>query len=127
MFDNVNVWEWIRPHVKTEKFESQKHGDQDECTICLNKFKDSDELACLNCDDRHYFHYLCAQQWLQTHTTCPLCRKECIGDKKAQSQIIGLRNDQFDLENNLGYDNNEEYDIEEQDEENNTESRPSVV
>ena len=34
----------------------------------------------LNCDARHYFHYDCAQQWLQTHTTCPLCRKNCLDE-----------------------------------------------
>ena len=48
-----------------------------ECSICLSD--------CLNTDSRttsckHQFHKKCIAKWLNTHTTCPLCRTS-IGKK----------------------------------------------
>ncbi|KAF5823915.1 putative transcription factor C2H2 family [Helianthus annuus] len=44
-----------------------------ECVVCLSKFEDSELLRMLpKC--RHAFHMNCIDQWLESHSTCPLCR-----------------------------------------------------
>ncbi|XVF48561.1 hypothetical protein PTKIN_Ptkin03bG0200300 [Pterospermum kingtungense] len=44
-----------------------------ECAVCVSKFEDSDVLRLLpRC--KHAFHTNCIDQWLETHSTCPLCR-----------------------------------------------------
>ncbi|KAK6912743.1 Zinc finger, RING-type [Dillenia turbinata] len=44
-----------------------------ECAVCLSKFEDNEILRLLpKC--RHAFHMLCIDQWLESHSTCPLCR-----------------------------------------------------
>ncbi|KAL8263383.1 hypothetical protein R6Q59_024732 [Mikania micrantha] len=56
------------------RFSSLK-GSKDglECVVCLSKFEDSELLRLLpKC--RHAFHMKCIDQWLESHSTCPLCR-----------------------------------------------------
>ncbi|KAL1337784.1 hypothetical protein HN51_032488 [Arachis hypogaea] len=44
-----------------------------ECTVCLSKFEDSEVLRLLpKC--QHAFHINCIDKWLESHSTCPLCR-----------------------------------------------------
>ncbi|KAK2999883.1 hypothetical protein RJ639_023604 [Escallonia herrerae] len=44
-----------------------------ECVICLSKFEDSEILRLLpKC--RHAFHLNCIDKWLESHSSCPLCR-----------------------------------------------------
>ncbi|XWS70323.1 hypothetical protein CRYUN_Cryun03dG0038200 [Craigia yunnanensis] len=44
-----------------------------ECAVCISKFEDSDVLRLLpKC--KHAFHMNCIDQWLERHSTCPLCR-----------------------------------------------------
>ncbi|KAL4560329.1 hypothetical protein LXL04_032479 [Taraxacum kok-saghyz] len=44
-----------------------------ECVVCLSKFEDSEVLRLLpKC--RHAFHMNCIDQWLESHSSCPLCR-----------------------------------------------------
>ncbi|KAH7536623.1 hypothetical protein FEM48_Zijuj03G0004300 [Ziziphus jujuba var. spinosa] len=53
------------------------------CSICLEDFssdegihyhhdRDCDRLRRLPC--RHVYHRNCVHEWLEKHTTCPLCR-----------------------------------------------------
>ncbi|KAM7519412.1 hypothetical protein LguiB_018374 [Lonicera macranthoides] len=50
-----------------------------ECTICLSKFEDAEILRLLpKC--KHAFHMACADQWLERHSSCPLCRQRVITD-----------------------------------------------
>ncbi|XVF35451.1 hypothetical protein REPUB_Repub18cG0147200 [Reevesia pubescens] len=44
-----------------------------ECAVCIPKFEDSDVLRLLPMC-KHAFHMNCIDQWLKTHSTCPLCR-----------------------------------------------------
>ncbi|KAI8553828.1 hypothetical protein RHMOL_Rhmol05G0046600 [Rhododendron molle] len=45
-----------------------------ECAVCLSKFKDVEVLRLLpKC--RHSFHIDCVDRWLQSHSSCPLCRQ----------------------------------------------------
>ena len=44
-----------------------------ECAVCLSKFEEIEVLRLLpNC--RHAFHINCIDQWLESHSSCPLCR-----------------------------------------------------
>jgi E3 ubiquitin-protein ligase ATL6/9/15/31/42/55 len=56
------------------KFSSLKGTKQGlECTVCLSKFEDEEILRLLpKC--KHAFHMNCIDQWLESHSTCPLCR-----------------------------------------------------
>ncbi|KAK7391976.1 hypothetical protein VNO78_20401 [Psophocarpus tetragonolobus] len=44
-----------------------------ECAVCLNEFEDTETLRLIpKCD--HVFHPDCIDEWLASHTTCPVCR-----------------------------------------------------
>ncbi|KAF2283020.1 hypothetical protein GH714_043387 [Hevea brasiliensis] len=56
------------------RFSSLK-GSKDglECVVCLSKFEDIEVLRLLpKC--KHAFHINCVDQWLEKHSSCPLCR-----------------------------------------------------
>lgn len=47
-----------------------------ECSVCWEALGDA-SVVCLPCE--HVFHLEpCMKQWLETHTTCPLCRASVI-------------------------------------------------
>ena len=64
--------------LKRKSFSKVKkeHRTMDQCAICLGEYTDKDEIAELNCDQRHYFHYACLEDWLKRKLECPLCKKE---------------------------------------------------
>ncbi|CAN4094405.1 unnamed protein product [Withania somnifera] len=44
-----------------------------ECAVCLSRFEDVEVLRLLpKC--KHAFHIDCIDQWLEKHSSCPLCR-----------------------------------------------------
>ena len=45
----------------------------DECPICLETFKEDENLIQLNCN--HIFHLHCIDDWLQRQENCPVCRR----------------------------------------------------
>ncbi|KAI9192731.1 hypothetical protein LWI28_027087 [Acer negundo] len=53
---------------------SWKSSEQEECAICLERFKVADTLVHLPC--AHRFHSRCLVPWLQGNTQCPCCRME---------------------------------------------------
>lgn len=54
---------------------SSKSKNMTECVICMNDFKEDDQIAELKCDERHYFHSACLEDWLKRKLECPLCKK----------------------------------------------------
>ncbi len=44
------------------------------CAICLMDYEETDEIAELKCDQRHYFHSQCISDWLKKKLECPLCK-----------------------------------------------------
>ena len=46
------------------------------CVICLEKYKDKDDITFLPCDPRHHFHSNCIEMWLLNHAKCPVCNIE---------------------------------------------------
>ncbi|XP_065851313.1 probable E3 ubiquitin-protein ligase RHY1A [Euphorbia lathyris] len=51
-----------------------KASEQEECSICLERFKTDDTLVHLPC--AHKFHCKCLIPWLQNNAHCPCCRME---------------------------------------------------
>ncbi|KAL3535709.1 hypothetical protein ACH5RR_004170 [Cinchona calisaya] len=50
-----------------------------ECAICLSKFEDVEILRLLpKC--KHAFHINCLDEWLEKHSSCPLCRHKISAD-----------------------------------------------
>ncbi|KAG8064641.1 hypothetical protein GUJ93_ZPchr0004g38413 [Zizania palustris] len=53
-----------------------------ECAVCLAGLADGEAARFLpKCG--HGFHAECVDQWLLSHSTCPLCRVGVVGDKPA--------------------------------------------
>jgi len=52
------------------------HNLDEHCSICLDEFKEGDELRFVECD--HNFHKECLDKWLLLKNTCPICRKNII-------------------------------------------------
>jgi hypothetical protein len=38
-------------------------------------FTAEDDIIPLPCDDKHYFHPSCIEEWLKNNNNCPLCKK----------------------------------------------------
>ena len=45
------------------------------CSICIENFKDNDEVIQLRCHDKHIFHKVCITGWVRAaRAECPLCK-----------------------------------------------------
>ncbi|KAK9080183.1 hypothetical protein SSX86_001858 [Deinandra increscens subsp. villosa] len=55
------------------------------CSVCLGDYQAEDRLqqipAC-----KHAFHVECIDNWLSTHTTCPLCRLSLLASSPTEPQ-----------------------------------------
>ncbi|PKA61204.1 E3 ubiquitin-protein ligase ATL42 [Apostasia shenzhenica] len=50
-----------------------------ECAVCLSRFNDAEILRLLpRC--KHAFHMACVDRWLESHSSCPLCRTRVDAD-----------------------------------------------
>ncbi|KAK1283584.1 RING-H2 finger protein ATL44 [Acorus calamus] len=52
-------------------------GAGDECPICLGEFEEGEEVRVLPVCE-HAFHVYCVDRWLQSHSSCPCCRRVCV-------------------------------------------------
>lgn len=51
--------------------------DGPSCAVCLGDYESSEMIRQLP-DCHHHFHMECIDQWLATHTTCPMCRRSLL-------------------------------------------------
>ncbi|KAK9101213.1 hypothetical protein Scep_024643 [Stephania cephalantha] len=59
------------PFFRFSSLKGEKEGL--ECAVCLSKFEDSELLRLLpKC--KHAFHIGCVDKWLESHSSCPICR-----------------------------------------------------
>ncbi|XP_028780847.1 E3 ubiquitin-protein ligase ATL6 [Neltuma alba] len=69
-----------------------------ECAVCLSEFEDTETLRLIpKCD--HVFHPECIDEWLASHTTCPVCRADLV--PQPDQSLRGVQNvnpDAADLE-----------------------------
>lgn len=68
---------------------------QPHCTVCLEAFGPKTRVRKLHCG--HVFHTLCADAWLKTSKTCPLCvadiqPPQIIVEKKVDNATSKKRN-----------------------------------
>ncbi|RYQ90572.1 hypothetical protein Ahy_B09g096623 isoform D [Arachis hypogaea] len=63
-----------------------------ECAVCLNEFEDTETLRLIpKCD--HVFHPECIDEWLESHTTCPVCRADLLpqpGDSEREVLCLNM-------------------------------------
>ncbi|XP_073128957.1 RING-H2 finger protein ATL29-like [Henckelia pumila] len=59
-------------YYSVKDYRREKYGL--ECAICLVEFVDSDVLRLLT-SCCHVFHQECIDLWLESHRTCPVCRR----------------------------------------------------
>jgi hypothetical protein len=65
-----------------------------QCCICHEDMCSGQEILKLRC--RHEFHSCCVQLWLETRSTCPMCRFEM---PSAADQRVGEQQKIFDTSN----------------------------
>jgi hypothetical protein len=57
------------------------------CAVCLGEYEIGEMIRQLP-DCHHQFHLDCIDQWLATHTTCPMCRRSLLPpDPNAQAPV----------------------------------------
>lgn len=52
------------------------HAERQNCPVCLEVFAENDEQCVLPCF--HAFHQPCIDEWLQSHSECPICRHSIL-------------------------------------------------
>ncbi|CAI0551113.1 unnamed protein product [Linum tenue] len=58
-----------------------------ECAVCLNEFEDDETLRLIpKCD--HVFHPECIDAWLESHTTCPVCRADLTLNQSGDGSTV---------------------------------------
>ncbi|QDZ24907.1 hypothetical protein HOP50_15g74500 [Chloropicon primus] len=68
-------------HASGPKKTEDKYSNT-ECCVCMARFGDGDEVAELpHCG--HIFHERCLGAWLARNASCPLCRRDVRGSKRA--------------------------------------------
>ena len=59
-------------HLETVAISRAMEVKGELCTICQEKYSRNEQVNKLPCG--HLFHKECLEPWLQTHSTCPVCR-----------------------------------------------------
>jgi len=63
-------------NIQDYVYETKESPREPECSICYNKYIKEKQNSRLECN--HVFHQECILKWLETGTTCPLCRSHVI-------------------------------------------------
>ncbi|KAK7389656.1 hypothetical protein VNO78_24880 [Psophocarpus tetragonolobus] len=59
----------------TFHYKTAEATNQTECVICLASFEEEESVRKLHTCN-HIFHTSCIDQWLASHSGCPLCRTQ---------------------------------------------------
>eukprot|EP00908_Phaeocystis_cordata_P007538 Transcript_18189.p2 GENE.Transcript_18189~~Transcript_18189.p2 ORF type:complete len:343 (-),score=59.09 Transcript_18189:14-1042(-) len=62
-------------YAALRKTEFTSGGKSSDCPICLTSLRPGDPCKMLPC--QHLFCEKCTKRWMDSHTTCPLCRRDC--------------------------------------------------
>ncbi|GMI80021.1 hypothetical protein like AT2G37150 [Hibiscus trionum] len=62
---------------------SDRIQDESSCVICLEEYKDMDEVGELK-TCRHDYHVSCIKKWLSMKNTCPICKASAIAEDKGK-------------------------------------------
>ncbi|KAK4723931.1 hypothetical protein R3W88_026710 [Solanum pinnatisectum] len=84
----INFW-WFRRdnHCLPPVFTVVDNGDAHYCAVCLYDVKLGEKCRKLQkCG--HAFHVNCVDIWLQSHWTCPLCRRKVSDRRQSKSGVF---------------------------------------
>jgi len=56
--------------------------DNERCSICMESFMEQRSLVLRQLECGHHYHENCIFEWLELHSTCPLCRYALINNCK---------------------------------------------
>ncbi|XP_061349506.1 E3 ubiquitin-protein ligase ATL6-like [Gastrolobium bilobum] len=73
-----------------------------ECAVCLNEFEETETLRLIpKCD--HVFHPECIDEWLASHTTCPVCRANLAptGDTVRGIPVLNAEGEDVEAQNDV--------------------------
>ncbi|KAJ4979760.1 hypothetical protein NE237_010540 [Protea cynaroides] len=73
-------------------YKSDEYKNGLECVVCLSVFEE-DEMGRSLPKCNHAFHVQCIDMWLQSHSSCPICRATVALDKS-----IGIRSPSTDVQ-----------------------------
>ncbi|MQL81770.1 hypothetical protein Taro_014234 [Colocasia esculenta] len=80
---NTGVSEDMMPKCLTRTIycssEQMQDLDEGSCVICLESYKDKDELGILKCG--HDYHADCIKKWLLMKNVCPICKASALEDR----------------------------------------------
>ena len=72
-----------------EKFDTSKYKYDSSCQICLQDYVETDDVTKLRCNDKHYFHTHCIEDWIKSgHPDCPFCREKITEEKEEEEDVI---------------------------------------
>ena len=77
--------------IKNDKFPvttfaELRQGEDEECTICKQRFLQDSEVRTLEC--KHFYHKNCIDEWFQNHQFCCVCKKEYCGQDFFSQRIL---------------------------------------
>jgi len=64
------------------------------CAICLEQFVANDTVRTLPCDERHFFHQACIDDWLPINASCPICRARTFGSSSRSASRASSAQDE---------------------------------
>jgi hypothetical protein len=59
------------------------------CAICLEDYKQGDEICWSHNLCAHVFHQECIVEWLVRHDGCPICRRDFLSHEDLDSEETG--------------------------------------
>ena len=70
-----------------DKFDTEKYKYLSNCQICLIDYVHTDDVTVLKCNDKHYFHTKCIEEWIQSgHPDCPFCREKILPEEEEEKK-----------------------------------------
>ena len=66
--------------IKKFSFKDLVGREGEVCSICLDDYKETDQVVQLKCSKYHIFHYDCIKEMINSNDSsirkCPFCRKD---------------------------------------------------
>lgn len=72
--------ETVMEKCNTNKY--QKTTEEESCVICICDFEEGEQVKKLVCG--HQFHEACIMGWLNSNSTCPMCKASLKDDKEPE-------------------------------------------
>ena len=89
---NLNI---LRQNTEVSTFASL-NASENSCCICQENFQDTDIVRKIN-SCGHVFHLNCLDTWLESHTSCPVCRHD-IRDIRETTAVNENENESDNIE-----------------------------